>query len=219
MNTSNSVSILSPIKFELTAADQVEQKLVLAIARGELEDGERLTETGLAKLLNVSRVPVREATKRLLTYGVLQSGVGRGLRVASYGKQHVRDLLEIRLAVEGLLLKRVMEDAEKKAAVVNKLHEVVDRMLALSSEADVIALSSIDLEFHKTIASYSNNDLVENIWDSLTPHLRIVFCRDWNIYSTRTDQVRGHQSLIEFIQNGDPKDIDAVLKQHFPTVL
>ncbi len=218
MSSSKTMSELSPIKSELTAADQVEQKLVLAIAREELQDGERLTESGLGKLLNVSRVPVREATQRLLTYGVLESGGGRGLRVSDYGKHRVRDLMEIRLAVELILLKRVMEDTEKKAELVEKLQEIVDRMAALSSEADAVALSSIDLEFHKTIARHSNNDLVENIWDCLTPHLRIVFCRDWNILSKRTGEVQDHQTLIEFIQNGNPDDIKAVLKQHFPTV-
>lgn len=218
MSSNNSMSELTPIKAELTAADQVEQKLVLAIAREELVDGQRLTEVGLGKLLNVSRVPVREATQRLLTYGVLRSGGGRGLRVSNYGKRRVKDLIEIRLAVEQILLERVMEDPEERAKVVEKLKEIVDCMAVLSSQADSVALGSIDLEFHRTIARHSNNDLVENLWNSLTPHLQIVFCRDWNVFATRTDQIQGHQSLIEFIESGNPKDIKTMLKQHFPKV-
>lgn len=214
----NKMSELSPIKHDLTAADQVEQKLVLAIARQELVDGERLTESGLGKLLNVSRVPVREATQRLLTYGVLESAGARGLRVSDYGELRVKDLMEIRLAVEQILLKRVMEDTDKRNEVAVHLQEIVDRMAALSSEADAVALSGIDLEFHKMIARHSQNDLVESVWDCLTPHLRIVFCRDWNNLSKRTGEVQDHQTLIDFIKEGNPDDVQTVLKQHFPTI-
>lgn len=218
MNTRAFTPVLSPIGSNLTAADEVEHRLVLAIACEELRSGERVTESGLGKQLNVSRVPVREATQRLLTYGVLQTGSGRGLWVSDYGTRRVKDLMEIRLAVERILLKRVVEETEQKAALVEELQRIVDRMAALSSEADAVALSSADLAFHKAIARYSNNDPVERIWDCLAPHLRIVFCRDWNILSKRSGEVRDHQVLIEFIREGDPADIDTVLNQHFPVI-
>src|SRR4051812_12170949 len=75
-------SALSPIERSKTTADEVENRLLLAIARGDKTAGERITEAELASVLNVSRVPAREAMQKLLLRGILVGGVQRGLRVA-----------------------------------------------------------------------------------------------------------------------------------------
>lgn len=219
MNVGMKKSVLSPMKQNLTAADQVEKKLILAIGLEEFKSGERVTESGLAEMLNVSRVPVREAMQRLLTFGVLQTGEGRGMFVSNYGERRVKDLMDIRLAVERIMFDRVLTQTGSKEKLIENLHEIVHRMANVAPDVDTVELSSIDLEFHQTIAHYSNNTFVEKVWGGLAPHLMIVFCGDWNVFSKRTGEVQEHQRLIEFIQHGDPKDIDAVLLQHFPAVL
>lgn len=219
MNISQKKTVLSPVTPNLTAADEVEQKLILAIGLEELRSGERITESKLGELLNVSRVPVREAMQRLLTFGVLQLSGGRGMCVSDYGKRRVKDLMELRLAIERIHLNRVMTDTETKVGLVGALQSTVDRMTGLSSVVDGIELSRMDLEFHGTIAEYSNNDLAAKAWNVLAPHLMIVFCRDWSIFSKRAGEVQDHQHLLEFIRDGDPKDIDAELRHHFPKII
>ncbi|MDE0782491.1 MAG: GntR family transcriptional regulator [Planktomarina sp.] len=211
-------SILSPVTQNLKAADQVEKKLILAIGLKEFRSGDKMTETELAKMLNVSRVPVREAMQRLLTFGVLQTGEGRGMRVSDYGGSRVKDLMEIRLAVERIMFDCVLKQTNSKEMLLEDLQKIVCRMAGVASDVNAIELSSIDLEFHQTIAHYSNHSFVEKVWDGLAPHLMIVFCGDWNVYSKRIAEVQDHQDLIEFIKNGNLNDIDDVLKQHYPEV-
>jgi len=95
------------------------------------------------------------------------------------------------------------------------LEGIVDRMRTLSGSGDVVALSSVDLDFHRTVARYSGNELAAQIWEGLAQHLLIVFCRDWSSASDRTGEVRLHETLIEFIRNGSLSDLDAVLQLHF----
>ena len=67
-----------------TAADEVEERLIIAIARGDKASGERVTEAEIASALEVSRVPAREAMQKLQLRGILVAGEKRGLRVSDY---------------------------------------------------------------------------------------------------------------------------------------
>lgn len=219
MLTASKKSAMLPLELSATVADKVEKKLILAIGLGELKSGERVTETGLAETLNVSRVPVREAMQRLNTFGVLQTGDGRGMSVSNYEGQRVSDLMEMRLAVERVMFNRVLIQTESKEKLIKKLEENVACMSNMAPEADTVELTKIDLEFHGIIASHCDNTFVQSVWPGLAPHLMIVFCGDWNVLSHRASAPKDHQDLIEFIKNGSVKDTDAILKQHFPTVL
>jgi len=219
MLTVSKKSAMVPLELGPTVADKVEKKLILAIGLGELKSGERVTETGLAETLNVSRVPVREAMQRLNTFGVLQTGDGRGMSVSNYEGQRVSDLMEMRLAVERVMFNRVLVQTESKERLLKTLEENVARMSNMAPEADTVELTKIDLEFHGIIAAHCDNTFVQSVWAGLAPHLMIVFCGDWNVLSHRVIAPKDHQDLIEFIKNGSVKDTDAILKQHFPTDL
>jgi DNA-binding FadR family transcriptional regulator len=90
-------------------------------------------------------------------------------------------------------------------------------MGALSGSGDPVALSSIDLEFHRAVARHSGNDLAAQIWEGLAQHMIIVFCRDWADASDRTGEVRLHARLIDFLREGHAADIEEHLLNHFAT--
>lgn len=206
---------LSPIERARTTTDEVEERLILAIATGDKAFGDRITEAEVASALKVSRVPAREAMKNLLLRGVLVEGEHRGLRVSDYSAARIAELFELRLAIERIILEHAMREGRNREPMLKELEAIVDRMRSLAGSGDAVALSSVDLDFHRTVARYSGNELAAQIWEGLAQHLLIVFCRDWSSASDRTGEVRLHETLIEFIRNGSLDDLDAVLKLHF----
>ena len=206
---------LSPIERARTTTDEVEERLILAIATGDKAFGDRITEAEIAAALKVSRVPAREAMKNLLLRGVLVEGEQRGLRVSDYSAARIAELFELRLAIEKIILEHAMRAGRDREPMLRALEGIVDRMRSLSGSGDVVALSSVDLDFHRTVARYSGNELAAQIWEGLAQHLLIVFCRDWSNASDRTGEVRLHETLIDFIRNGSLADLDAVLELHF----
>ena len=206
---------LSPIERARTTTDEVEERLILAIATGDKAFGDRITEAEIASALKVSRVPAREAMKNLLLRGVLVEGEQRGLRVSDYSAARIAELFELRLAIERIIFEHVMREGRDRGPLLEQLEVIVERMRSLSGSGDAVALSSVDLDFHRTVARHSGNELAAQIWEGLAQHLLIVFCRDWSSASDRTGEVRLHEKLIEFIRNGSLTDLDAVLKQHF----
>lgn len=206
---------LSPIERSRTTADEVEERLIMAIAKGDKAAGERITEAEIAAALNVSRVPAREAMQKLLLRGILVGGAQRGLRVADYSKQRIAELFELRFAIEKIIFQHVMRPGHSRTALIAELEEIVGRMRELSGSGDPILLSSIDLDFHRAVAVHSGNLLAAQIWEGLAQHMFIVFCRDWSSASDRTGEVRLHERLVEFLRKGSVDEIDDVLSRHF----
>ncbi len=206
---------LSPIERARTTTDEVEERLILAIATGDKSFGDRITEAEIASALKVSRVPAREAMKNLLLRGVLVEGEQRGLRVSDYSEVRIAELFELRLAIETIIFEHAMRPGRDRRPLLDALAVIVDRMRTLAGSGDAVALSSVDLDFHRAVARHSGNELAAKIWEGLAQHLLIVFCRDWSNAADRTGEVRLHETLVEFIRTGSLADLDAVLKLHF----
>ena len=97
-----------PIDFEVTMneylplRDVVFNTLRRAILRGELKPGERLMEIQLANKLGVSRTPIREAIRKLELEGLVLMIPRKGAEVAEITEKNLRDVLEVRGALEEL---------------------------------------------------------------------------------------------------------------------
>ncbi|MGO4837969.1 GntR family transcriptional regulator, partial [Rhizobiaceae sp. 2RAB30] len=153
------VAALSPIRRGKTTADEVEERLVLAIARGDKAAGDRITEAELASVLNVSRVPAREAMQKLQLRGILVEGGQRGLRVSDYSQRRIAELFELRFAIEKIIFQHVMREGHDRGPLIAELEQIVETMRAMAGSGDPVALSSIDLDFHRAVARHSGNEL------------------------------------------------------------
>lgn len=93
----------------LPLRDVVFRTLRRAILKGELKPGERLMEVQLANRLGVSRTPVREAIRKLELEGLVTMIPRRGAEVAEITEKNMRDVLEVRRALEELAVKIACE--------------------------------------------------------------------------------------------------------------
>ena len=84
----------------LPLRDVVFNTLREAILRGELKPGERLMEIQLANKLGVSRTPIREAIRKLELEGLVLMIPRKGAEVAQITEKSLRDVLEVRRALE-----------------------------------------------------------------------------------------------------------------------
>jgi DNA-binding GntR family transcriptional regulator len=209
------IPALSPLRRRKTTAEEVEDRLIIAIARGDKKPGERLTEAEISDALEVSRVPAREAMQKLQLRGILVGHGQRGLRVADFSPRRIAELLELRTAIECIFFRHVMRPGNDRAPLIAALEGLLDDMAALSGIDDPIALSTVDLEFHRTIATHSGNDLAAQMWEGLAQHMLIVFCRDWSQTADRTGEVELHRKLVDFLRHGQAADIEVVLHDHF----
>jgi DNA-binding GntR family transcriptional regulator len=207
--------LLSPLVRSRTIADEIAERIVLAIASGEQEPGSRLTEGALAEAMKVSRVPAREALQSLAAKGVLVSAGARGLKVVEFSKTQARQVIEVRMALETMGMTRAMAKVRSDPTLLPQIDAILKEMAGLSKKPNAIALAQCDLRFHRKLMTFSDNELLVKTWDGLSAHLLILFCRDWHRNANKVGEVELHSRLRDFVLNGDPGDITRELALHF----
>lgn len=203
-----------PIERARTIPDEVADRIIMAIVYGEKLPGDRITEAEIAGGMNVSRVPAREAMQKLALQGILEASELRGMRVADFSEERINELYEVRLAIEKVIFRHAMRRAAENPALLEPLEALVEAMNSIASNGDHIAVGQLDVEFHRTVAHIAQNKMAERIWEGLSQHLLIVFCREWIRAEDPPQEVKLHRELLELLRSGREEEIDAILTAH-----
>ena len=119
----------------LPLRDVVFNTLRRAILRGELKPGERLMEIQLANKLGVSRTPIREAIRKLELEGLVLMIPRKGAEVAEITEKNLRDVLEVRCALEELAVQLACDRIDK--ARMRELHAAAAHFRDVLGNADI----------------------------------------------------------------------------------
>src|ERR1041385_8444991 len=99
-----------------TLVEQVYEVILDAICAGTLKPGERLTQDGVAKRLNVSRQPIHNALLVLKAQGFVHEAGRRGLSVALLDAKFFDAIYQFRSAVEPLAVSLAVAHVDQRAA-------------------------------------------------------------------------------------------------------
>lgn len=111
---------------DATAEETATAALRHAITRGVLAPGQRLRQEVLAAELGVSRIPLRDAFRRLQAEGLIEIDGRRGARVASLSIEEVAELYELRRMLEVHCLRLAIRNLTDDGAAA--LAALADRM-------------------------------------------------------------------------------------------
>lgn len=139
----------------LPLRDVVFNTLRQAILRGELKPGERLMEIQLANKLGVSRTPIREAIRKLELEGLVLMIPRKGAEVAEITEKSLRDVLEVRKALEELAVKLACDRMTKEQ--MNRLKEAAKEFEETLKTNDVTKFAEADVKFHDVIFMATDN--------------------------------------------------------------
>ena len=139
----------------LPLRDVVFNTLRQAILRGELKPGERLMEIQLANKLGVSRTPIREALRKLELEGLVNMVPRKGAEVADITEKSLRDVLEVRKALEELSVQLACEKITEEE--IEELKRVAERFKDTLNDQDVTKIAEADVAFHDVIYTATDN--------------------------------------------------------------
>jgi DNA-binding GntR family transcriptional regulator len=180
------------------------------IRRGELKPGERLRAEDVAEEIGTSRMPVREAMRRLDAEGYLTIRPNRGAIVAGYTRAQIQELFEIRSVLEGLAVRLAMERVTDDQ--LQELKELHQRMVQAEAQPDRWLVRHA--EFHAALCGLSGRPrLVKEVMrlhNALEPHLRV-----WIAHITGPmDAGRDHEMLLQAIASRYPQHAETVMRDH-----
>ena len=149
--------------------DSVYQILYDAIVGLSLMPGTVLSETALAKELNVSRTPIRGAFARLAGEGLLESGSGQSFTVAGFKKDESRQLMEARIPLEAQAA--YLAAGRISAKQLGELEERMKEFLRAFDAWDIKAMVMADSAFHQTIVDAAGSRFIAELYRQLTPRI------------------------------------------------
>jgi DNA-binding GntR family transcriptional regulator len=158
-----------------TLADMVVDAIVEATATGVFLPGDRVVEAEVARALNVSRVPVREALRILESQGIVVNTRYRGMQLMDVSVAGLERILKVRVALEALAVEEVMALAEGNPRFLAPLAEVVAQLHHAADKRDSYGVAKLDTEFHRTLCRMSGNDVLLRTWEPLSRQLTIIF--------------------------------------------
>ncbi len=195
-------------------AEQAADAIVTGISAGTLKPGQRLFETELASLLNMSRVPLREALKILEAQGIVESIPHRGSRIALFGDDRVDHVCQVRIALERIALTAAAPLYKSEPALLAGLDRIIETMEKAASRLEWIDVSKADLSFHREICRVSRNDIVQTLWETLARHVFIIFGHE--IRDERDAAIMGpqHRQLRGLLAAGDVPALQQEIERH-----
>lgn len=194
-----------------TLANLVHAKLRAAIINGELAPGERLVETLLAKQLDTSRSPIREAIKRLEQEGLVS--VSRlKIVVRSVPPSDVDDLFSIRCALEGMAA--LLATPKLTSGELDAMERLIDSMREAARQQDVLAVTELGNRFHRTFISASGNTRLQEMLGSIKDYVD----RFRNVSTAHPGRgvtaVREHVAILDAFRARDAILAERLIREH-----
>jgi DNA-binding GntR family transcriptional regulator len=201
---------LQPLRLPSTP-ELIADRIRAGVLDGTFAPQTQLAEVELARQLQVSRGPVREAMQRLIQEGLLRSERNRGVFVVELDDDDARDIYVARAAVEKAAAVRVArradpDDFSALEAVLDRLQEAVE-----NSWADVV---EIDMEFHTTVVERCNSERLRRMFRTLVAETRLCLVRLERFYPDQRSVVTEHREILDAIRAGDESLIRQLIDHH-----
>lgn len=207
---------LQPESVPVTAEEEAYNYILERIRRGEYEPGDRLKAEDIASGLGMSRMPIREALRRLSAEGLLVMRPNRGATVRALTLDDIREIFEMRSVLEGLALRLAVPRVNDRA--LETLEELLERMERSRHRDDGEWLTH-HRRFHETACRLSGRPRlvreVSSLHTAIEPYIRV-----WFINSDKpigANAQREHEQILDALRGGDPQKAERVMQHHILT--
>lgn len=196
----------------LPLRDVVFNTLRQAILRGELKPGERLMEIQLANKLGVSRTPIREAIRKLELEGLVLMIPRKGAEVAEITEKSLRDVLEVRKALEELSVQLACERITPQ--MLKELDESAAEFERILKSEDVTEIAQADVHFHDVIYKAADNQRLTQLLNNLGEQMyryRVEYLKNPSVYGKL---IKEHEEIIRHIKEREKEKAVRIVCEH-----
>lgn len=200
----------------VTAEEEAYTYILGRIRRGEYEPGDRLKAEDIAAEIGMSRMPIREAFRRLSAEGLLIMRPNRGATVCALSLDDIEEIFEMRAVLEGLAVRLGVPRADDRA--LEELTELLERMERSRHRDDGEWLTH-HRHFHEYVCGLSGRPRllrqINGLHTALEPYIRVWFVNSDKPLSANVQ--REHEQILEVLRNGDPQHAETVMQEHIRT--
>jgi len=194
------------------ALDYVKRRILSGAFRG----GELISEGEVAKALEMSRTPVREAFLRLEAEGLLRLYPQRGALVVPVSPEEIRAVIEARLVLEQFAAEKVIRrDAGLRVETADALAEELVRQRRAGDAADLPEFLDADRLFHATLLDSAQNSILGAVYASLRDRQVRMIGESALRDPRRVDTILAeHERIAAAVRNGDVAEALEAIRVH-----
>jgi DNA-binding GntR family transcriptional regulator len=188
-----------------TLRAHVVKMLSADILAGKYKPGDRLNESQIARELNISRIPVREALSQLQEQGLVMNRERRGMFVTHIGAEEVQQINSLRVILEAEALR--LAKARMTPEITARLESLMTQMNDWNGT--LLEAAALDLEFHRVIWRASGNPYLERTLNSLMVPLFAHKTLEHVSKEIRRYRLSHHRILLDSVigkSNENPQD-------------
>ena len=197
--------------------DQVYARISEAIIDRTLLPGQRITQNELAEKLGVSRQPISHALHLLHRQGLVSESGRRGFEVTPLDPQRIRELYEVRGAIDALAARlaagRVKEDPAGRA----QLEAALKAGRAIDDGTPLARLIALDVDFHGAIYRLAGNSAIEEMIAPQWPHMRRSMATVLAELDYRGSAWTEHETIAAHVFSGNAAAAEATALAHAQT--
>ncbi|MCL5952413.1 MAG: GntR family transcriptional regulator [Chloroflexi bacterium] len=189
----------------------VYERLKQAIIEGQFGPGEHLVETKIAKQLGVSRVPVREAIRRLEQEQLVTTS-GKGMVVSSLTRASIQEVYTVRAVLEALVCRLAAQRLTQADA--DCLRQVLERSRLAIERQDLRTLTACDVEFHDVLAAVSGNATLLKLLAELRDSVSRFRHASIALPNRPQEVLRDHTAIADAVMAGDADRAQKLVHDH-----
>lgn len=209
--------LFRPVARQTVLVEDIVAQVTQLILNGGVQPGDKMVESRLAEQLKVSRVPVREAIRRLEQLGLVEKIPYQGTFVSRLDDHEIIELHEMRKALESMAVRLLAE--KQDSMIVATLSEMIEKMQKVADEGDHSMVLLLDADFHDSLIHLTGHTLLNDAWKPVSLKMRrFLMLNRRDIYHTLQDKVPPHKEIVEAIRLGNATLAEAAIRKHLSSV-
>ncbi|MHC2337710.1 GntR family transcriptional regulator [Bradyrhizobium sp. USDA 4454] len=197
--------------------DQVYGRLLEAITDRSLLPGQRITQNELAEKLGVSRQPISHALHLLHRQGLVAESGKRGFEVTQLDPQRIRELYEVRGAIDALAARLAAGRVRQDSAARAQLESALEAGRMIDDGTPLARLITLDVDFHSAIYRLAGNSAIEEMIAPQWPHMRRSMATVLAELDYRDSAWTEHETIAAHIFSGNAAAAEAAALAHAQT--
>jgi DNA-binding GntR family transcriptional regulator len=203
---------IKPVGQPRSVGDAVYGSLKAAITKGDLPAGQRLVERQLSLQLRTSRIPIREAIKKLEKDGLVEKLLKRGFVVKSVTEAEIEETFGIRAVLESYAA--YLATGRLSEVLMRRLENSIRDYRDALAKNDVERMISANARFHETIYKASGSKklytLINNFRDYISRYRKTLL----TTHEFAKVSLEDHIHMLKAMSDKDKEKVEELVRKH-----
>lgn len=187
------------------------------ILDGTLRPAQRLIETQLVESIGVSRNTIKKALMQLAKEGLVMVQENKGATIRSLKLEEILECYEIRIALEGLLVRHIVANMTKDKELI--LSTMLLGMEKAAGEKNFDLYSDLNRQFHNVIYEVSGKTIITELIQRLKSQLGRLHVKTLLAPQRSESSLEEHRKILEAIKERDGLKLEKAIRLHLENVV